>query len=63
MTHVPKQIQAVLDRIIEENPKAGREKWWALFDAEVRADPDLREAMLRQWYDDTVADILRSKAN
>ena len=38
--------QAVLQRIIDENPNAGRSVWDALFLLEVRDDPDLKRAVV-----------------
>ena len=53
------QALALLQRIIDENPGAGEERWRELFKAEVMADRDLQEAVAKDVFDD----ILRSKAN
>ena len=44
--------QAVLQRIIDENPNAGRSVWDALFLREVMDDPELRRALLDEVFND-----------
>jgi hypothetical protein len=44
--------QAVLQRIIDENPNAGRSVWDALFLREVMDDPELRRAVVDEVFND-----------
>jgi hypothetical protein len=55
--------QALLRRIIEENPKGTLREWRAEFMREVRNDPALQRAIAKEVYTDILKDLRRSQAN
>ena len=57
------KTQAVLRRIIDENPDAGRSVWDALFLREVMDDPELKRAVVDEVAADFYKRLMRSRAN
>jgi hypothetical protein len=55
--------QALLRRIIEENPKGSEREWRAQFEREVMDDPKLARAIVEETVNDILKDLRRSRAN
>jgi hypothetical protein len=55
--------QALLRRIMKENPNGNKASWRDQFRREIMDDPDLRRAIAEEAFEGLLKDLRRSRAN